>query len=291
MKRLPKAFLLLSMSLVSLETAINAQSTPKVVAYYSEWMMRPYNSAQWCIPADSIDWTGINIVVLFSGSENVDYTTSPYWTYVTSANDSIDIEFQGISSPRSGPSSWRNELQILVNAVHAKGGKVVINVHQVNNTAFSHILPDSAMTQTMVNSIVSWCERKNLDGVEVDNENWQSGWSPSAAQLSRLTRIFRRRLNLMPRGNGILIYAPSYYDASQYDPAFDGQVDGYYLQSYYQDVWNGTVSSNSVWWSSPLYRGTDCPGSDAQAITSLGPLQWVSAGHSASKMGIIVPVV
>ncbi|MEK9136744.1 MAG: glycosyl hydrolase family 18 protein, partial [Bacteroidota bacterium] len=220
--------------------------------------------------------------------ENIDSTTSPYFTIVTNPNDSIEIQYNGIANPLCGPPCWTDYQGQLITYAHQNGVKVLIDVHAVHPAGLNFVAADSVRTDVFVDAVVSYCERKGYDGVEIDWEGWQAPIAPRD-DVSRLTRRFRARLDRM-NPSGILVYAPGIFDTDTYDTAFDAMIDQYNLQMYgYGQVWNPTVQSNSVWWNAPLRRGADCPGSEAKAYDTQGPLQWIAGGHDRLKMGIGIP--
>src|SRR5713101_3479857 len=87
--------------------------------YYPTWAMGDLGQANFIIPPNEVDWTGITHVVHF-GNGNVS-TTPPYFSPVTSANDSIEWSFNGIANPGCGPTCWRNWQDTLIRTAHRKG--------------------------------------------------------------------------------------------------------------------------------------------------------------------------
>ena len=265
-------------------------SRPFFTVYYPTWAMRPLGQVPEALPPWEIDWRGITHVVHFHVP--VRSQTAPYFGPVVSANDSIEVEFNGLGNPGAGPSTWIHWQDSLITIAHRHGVKVVLSIDAVNPTEWNIVTADSAKTVALARSAVEYCIRKGYDGLEINVETW-TGTPVINADLNRAMRIFRRELNKMsPRG--LLLNSASRTHATLYEASQDSTVDQFLLQCYsYANVWNPTVGSNSVWHLTPLHRGAACPGSEAQALSDStgignggGPKAWIAAGHDPKKISV-----
>lgn len=275
--------LLLAQALVcATDVRILAQSKSWLTVYYPSWAMRPVGTSQYALPPWDIDWRGITHLVHFH--VGVDAKTPPYFKAVTSRNDSIDIEFNGIANP--GDGRWLRWQDSLITCAHRHKVKVVLSLDAVEPQNLNIVAADSGKAQLLVNSMVGYCERKGYDGVEID---WE-GKGIVREDVSRLMRIFRRRLDLR-KPAGLLLVSPGSGQNRLYDPSLDALIDQYNLQMYdYAYAWGGFLKrANVTWYISPLHRGDTPFGMEGQAYETRGPLQWIADGHSPSKIGVGIP--
>ena len=263
------------------------QTRLQVVAFYPKWCETSTGSAFYAIEPNDIDWRGINYVVHFWSGENVQSTTAPYLTLLTSSNDSIDAEYNGITNPRCGSSCWAAYQRQLIDSVHAVGGKVLLDIHQVNNSAFLSILPDSSKVETFTYNTVQYLTRKGYDGVCVNVEQWATGGDNTPAEYSRLTRRFQYWLNQMPAGKRIFSYAPSMYYYGDYQAVVDTAVTWGVLQGNFADAWDGTLNSNVNYFYQPLRTPNICPNAGKSSWAEYFP-NWINSGHRASKLAPII---
>lgn len=258
-----------------------------VTVYYPHWAMGALGAGPLALPPWEIDWTGITHVVhFFNGNVS---TVPPYSTIVAGSNDSIDVEFCGITRPGGGPSTWIHWQDSLLTIAHRNGAKVLLTIQAVDPTNLNYVAADSARADTFATYIVGYMQRKGYDGLELDWEGWASPLAP-AADVNRLVRRLRAALDTMTP-HGLLAVAAMTTYGSLYWPSQDGMVDQYNLMCYdYAFAWNPEIRSNSSWYVAPLHRGTGLPtGFEGMSYDTRGPLQWIAAGHDPAKVGVGIP--
>jgi len=248
--------------------------------------MGDLGQANFIIPPNEVDWTGITHVVHF-GNGNVS-TTPPYFSPVTSANDSIEWSFNGIANPGCGPTCWRNWQDTLIRTAHRRGTKVVITIQAVDPRNLNPVAEDSTRTDLFAQAVIAYCQRKGYDGIELDWEGWLAPITTSD-NVNRLVRRLRVALNTMtPRGEFLM--SPGGSQAALYYPSQDSLVDQFNFQMYdFAYAWYPTINSNAVWYISPLHRGTVPPTFQGEAYDTRGPEQWMTAGHDRPRLGILMP--
>ncbi len=278
------SFVLIAL-LLSISTDRASSQSKWFTVYYPVWSMVPLGVTADALPPWEMDWRGITHVIHFFNKNNVDTTTSPYFSPVTIANDSIDYEFYGIGNPGSGPSSWKKWQDSLITIAHRNNAKVFVNVQSVDAKFLNWVVADSIRTEAFVNGVVGYCERKKYDGVEINWEGWITPIAPKA-QSSRLFRRFRSRLDQSSTVK-VLSLAPVQGDWNVFDPTAANLIDQINIQLYaYAYAWYSPVSDNASWYVSPLFRGTVPTGFDGLSWDTQGPIQWVNVGYNPAKLGL-----
>lgn len=283
-----KKLLSVACFVVCLLPVSHAQSKKWITVYFPTWAYGTLGQNAWSIPPWEFKWQGITHVVNFYGKGNVDSTISPYFIYITNPNDSIDFEFNGISNPGSGPSSWKHYQDSLITIAHRNGTKVLLSINAVDAAGLNFVAADSVRMDVFANAVVGYCERKHYDGVEVDWEGWIHPIGP-VSNISRLIRRFRSRLNSSGTVR-LLTFSPGSGHWTRYDPSLDPLIDHFFLQMYdFASAWGGPVGSNISFYVAPLHQGTVPPSSEIQGWDTRGPLQWQSYGHDISKISVGTP--
>jgi GH18 family chitinase len=252
----------------------------KVVAYYPMWAQHAMTDRT--IPPWEVDWRGITHVVHFHNGPTVTADVFPYFLPVASAEDSIRIQ-HWYTDCGTGcyPVNYQDSLILYA---HRNGVKVLLDVQDVVPTTMNRIVEDSVKSQALVDASVAYARRKGYDGIEMDIESWATPPSPLWG-YERLIRMYRRALDRMtPRG--IFAISPSTAAWGHWNPNQNALVDMYLIQTYeFHYCWDINTSRHVNWHVSPLLRGASTPSNmNAHGWNSLGPPQWVAAGHEPSKI-------
>jgi spore germination protein YaaH len=264
-----------------------AQQDKWLTVYLPVWSQRPLG--EWLgQPAWEIDWTGITHVVHFNNT-NVS-KTDPYYTPAYVATDSIELFYGATSFPGCYPGCPPTHYQdSLIAIAHRNNVRVILNLSALGSDgekALAYVAADSARMQRLVDVMVAFGVRHGYDGVEVD-------WEPPSNRndMSRLIRLFRARLNsIKPRG--LLFLTANYYHFDLYDSALvNAMVDQVNLMMYdYCYAWKRfPFRYNVIWYNAPLYSGSECFWTNSKTYETMGPLQWIAAGHNRTKLGIGIP--
>lgn len=273
--------------LAFVEPQVISQQRLWFTVYYPTWAMRQLGEP-FGLPPWEIEWAGISHLVHFHVP--VHSNMHPYFGPVVSAQDSVDIEFNGIGNPLCGPKCWTHWQDSLISIAHRHGVKVLLSIDAVDPTEWNIVTADSSKTVALASSAVAYCKRRGYDGLEINVETWLAQVIPT--DVNRAMRIFRRELNKMtPRG--LLFNSASRLHQNLYYPFQDSTIDQFLLQCYtYANAWNPLLRSNSVWYITPLYRGSACTIlwgcniSQAKSLDTQGPLDWVRVGHDCKKLSV-----
>jgi GH18 family chitinase len=226
----------------------------QVVAYYPQWSEGNLGSTVLTCPPSGIDWSGISHVVHFFGKDNVDSTTSPYWTPISSTADAIDYVYNGISNPGGGSATWVNWQAQLINSAHAKGARVYLDIHAVNALELNAMATGStANIKVMADACVNYGNSAGYDGIQVDWEPFPYPIAPATA-TSQLFRIFRDSLCSSTGVCKYFMLSPATYawEAACSITAFDlicPQLYGF------TPAWDEVQAANCSWYNSALKRG------------------------------------
>ena len=265
---------LAAMSVVAL-----GQTKPWVVAYYPVWAQAPL--AKGSIPPWQIDYTGLTHIVHFHNGATVQTTTPPYFTPVTSTDDSLRTQFW-YTDAGAGiyPVNYQDSL---IYYAHMNNVKVLFDIQSVDPTDLNIIASDSAKSAQLVIASVSYIQRKGYDGIEIDAESWAKPVEPTSG-YKRLLDMYRIALDQM-NPHGLLVIAPTVSAWDQWPVSADSDVDMYCLQCYeYEFAWDQLRATNVAWYLSPL-SSQGCPATtNGQSWETLGPIQWVNAGHDIHKI-------
>lgn len=147
MKRQTNFFIqtgMLMLLLVVMNGCIRKETEPlqaRVVAYLPMWKM----------PC-TLDWKKITHVCLAFGKVRTDGT----------------LDMEAVSSHRS-----------IIDEAHRNGVKALLSIGGGGSHSFSPALLNDTCRATLITELVSWIDELNLDGVDVDYEEWEGG--PSGA--------------------------------------------------------------------------------------------------------------
>ena len=249
--------------------------TPVVGTYYSDWSLSPVRAGGITIaPGQMTALSGLNLVVEF-GDGNV-ISTPPYYTVLGGGRDSTKYTYSDYYNPDGRWIPWQDSLG---RTVHRYGGKYLITIQAVDPTALKVIQNDSAITETFCYNAAQYAKRRGFDGLEVDEEYWQSG-PPSNAVLGRFYRILRKRMDeaFLP-ARGIVVLTTGRGSMNTYSQVAKSDVDYVFFMLYdYQWVWNNNNGTNVSYYFSPLNIPAGSSGTNAASIVSDGPAQWASSG-------------
>jgi GH18 family chitinase len=245
------------------------------VTYYPTWAMNDINPWE-------IDWGGITHIILFSNGSTTN--TSPYWLPVTSAGDSIEIEY--------GPSpSEINILDSLVTKAHREGRYVMTTIQCVGRGSFDYIATDSTRTQVFHDALKAWMLRKHIDGWDLDLEGEGTA---TRAECIRFLRIGRRvgYHAQFPNGRALMGIAAGRDNTDPWPAAqVDSMLTFYDMQGYtYQWMWDSGNSNNATWFQSPVASPASCGGCQNSSM-SMDYLYggdsfihgYIDQGHDPSK--------
>lgn len=223
----------------------------KVVGYYTSW-----NVAS--LPFNKIEYSNLTDIIVAFGTPN--------------SNGSVD--FSGLSFPG------------LITSAHNAGVKVLVSLGGASSgSAFSAATGDSVLTATLINSVVSFLQQYNYDGVDIDWETPSN--STETQQLTGLVQGMRAKFNQTDSAWLITMAIPATsYGGQHFDyNNLTGYVDWYNVMCYdFVGSWC-TYSGHD----SPLYfnsRGDpNQAGADSDAIV----YNHVSRGIPQSKLVMGLP--
>ncbi len=271
-----------------------ASTSTWVVVYYPTWAQRPLGVSGYGLPPIEVDWTGVTHVVHFFGDNSV-VATSPYF------RPAFDTAFDNVARFGSGGGSIDYQKQ-LIDTVHSKGGKVVIDLQDITSGALMTITANQTQLDIFADAVATYANQRGYDGVELDWEFWATGSNPSSAQMSALIRTLKQKMNGYPNLK-LIIAAPGIgqYEFSLYNtPEGKTMVDMYTLQMYaYSGInYDGSKGGNVAWYMNPLYIGdtrTIAPSFEGSAYNETPRLLvfsikgWIAGGMDPKKLGIGLP--
>jgi GH18 family chitinase len=261
----------------------NIALSQKLISYYPMWAERPGGPS----PME-VDFGGIDFVVHFYNGTPVDPSTPPYFKPVINKvygetggkTDSILIQhWYTDCGPGCFPVNYQDSL---IHRVHQAGGKILLDIQEVDPTNLNQLVLDSSKSQLFVDAVTSYINRKGYDGVEIDVESWSTKPGPRSG-YDMFLRLFRRRL-----GQKTLAVSPSTGAWSDWNPF--SPVDYWIIQCYeFHFAWNSITQQNVNWHGSPLFSNGIPPGVNGQSVSTLGPPQWVESGFKPSSIVIGIP--
>lgn len=187
------------------------------------------------------------------------------WSLITHfAFSSVSFDSNGNLIPNSGcynPSSG------LVNMAHANGVKVIIMIWSPGNTAtVDNVLASSSKMQTMANSIKSYIQTYNLDGVNIDFENIPITNSidaqPNKAKVTALSQVIFSTLKTANPNYHVAWSTPYTKECQFIKPVWDftamaPYVDAFTIMSYNYIAGNtGWTGSHQPFSAGPQYGST-----------------------------------
>ena len=257
-----------------------------VGTYYADWSLSPVSSGITRIaPGQFPALSAYNLVVEF-GDGNIS-ATAPYYTVIGGGKDSTKYRYSDFYNPDGRWVPWQDSLS---RTVHRYGGKILITVQAVDPTALKTIQADSAKTDIFCTTAAQYAKRRGLDGLEIDEEYWQSG-PPPGDQLARFYRILRKRMDeAFYPGKGIVVLTTGRTALSTYSKVNKSDVDYVFFMLYdYQWVWSVPKNAALSYYFSPLNTPSGGSGTNAASIVSDGPAGWANAGWPKEKCVFGIP--
>ena len=257
-----------------------------VGTYYADWSLSPVSYGPTHIaPGQFPALSSLNLVVEF-GDGNV-VATAPYYTVIGGGADSTKYRYSDYYNPDGRWVPWQDSL---ARTVHRSGGKLLITIQAVDPTALKTIQADSTKTDAFCFNAAQYAKRRGLDGLEVDEEYWQSA-APSNATLATFYRILRRRVDeaFLP-ARGIIVLTTGRSSMSNYSNVNKSDVDYVFFMLYdYQWVWSTSLNAAVSYYFSPLDTPAGGTNTNAASIVSDGPASWASAGWPKAKCVFGIP--
>jgi hypothetical protein len=285
-----------------------AQNTNTMLYYYATWNYGEASGIK--CPPESLSFAGKKVkYVIHSDNANVSQTP-PYVTYMlsdsltsTALGSRNELFYALNSNGGNGDTTlpahrWQRRF---ITAVHDSSAKGCLMISAVNAANLNYVAVDSARTELFTTTFCMFAKRFGYDGVELDWEGWNGTGFPDgdniADTLNRFVRILHRKMistwgATTPRPPLFISCGSTQYDT--YWASQDTCLTAYIMQMYdFDQNYGGSQCTgypwNAVWHISPLYCGDRPAGSEMRGWNTSGAGQWLSAGHSLSRISALLP--
>ena len=244
-----------------------------VTAYWPDWGV-------WAMPPWMIDYSAMTHIIHFSADP--DASTSPYFSPVTKASDSLKLQYGNGNSARN-----INYQDSLIYYAHKNGVKALLcigGIYGNSDAQMDQVCNDINKIRVYVSSISSYCKRKGYDGVDVD---WE--WPNNPTDYANLITVLRDTLDSWPTRGIITAAVYSMPQQNTFIPNKDlinAKVDQIMTMNY--DMGNSTYAG----YNAPLKPG-ECKFAGgnwtAWTIADHGPQNWINAGFDRNKIALGIP--
>lgn len=238
-------------------SALQAQSSPWVTAYYAGWSQGRYNNG--VLPAGEIDFSALTHIIHFAILPNAD--------------GSLDTTVNNLVETNSAA---------LVSRAHAAGKKAIICIGGWGSSGAFREATGLLNRSRFINNLVGFMQNRGYDGIDID---WEPLEATDVLQFTLFITEFRLRMNAInPRP---LLTTAVNYQATAFTALFD-LFDQINIMTYdLSGAWPGWVT----WHTAPLYNGGSTFPSTGGPLPSASDMinKFESVGIPANKLGIGVP--